>query len=194
MIAQLALACEECQGFGNGVDLPMKGVMRQLNPSTNLVLAVLAGIGLLASLGLPWYAPPAEDPNPTDGPVERGAWQVAQVFATSTRGTLTGADAAGDGRALLYGLVALVAVVALAISVEGLRRGAEDVMRVVALAAPAVVAFVAITHPGTEADLRLHYGMLVAFAAALAMASAAWHGASMRAKPAPAKPRSYSMR
>ena len=168
--------------------------MRQLKPTTNLVLSVLMGAALLASLGLPWYATPTEDPNPNNGPVERGAYQIGQVFATSARGMVDGTDAAGGGRMLLFGLVALVALVALAISVDAIRRGAEDFMRVVALLAPVVVAFVAITHPGTEGDVRLHYGMLVGFLAVFAMSSAAWHGASLREKPAPAKPRTYSMR
>ena len=168
--------------------------MRQLKPATNLVLAVLAGIGLLASLTLPWYATPTEDPNPLNGPVERGAYQVGQVFATGAKGMIDGNDAVGDARVFLLAIVGLIALLAAAISVPAMRRGAEDVLRVVALIAPLVVGFVAIAHPGTEADVRLHYGMLVGFVATFAMTSAAWHGASLREKPAPAKPRSYSMR
>ena len=75
--------------------------MRQLNPSTNLVLTILAGLGLLGSLSLPWFAAPVTDTVGTDGPIERGAFQVGQVFATSAKGTVSGSDALGSARAAL---------------------------------------------------------------------------------------------
>lgn len=156
--------------------------MRQLNASTNLLLALLGGLGLLASLTLPWYAAPAEPPNPTDGPIERGAWQVGYVFATSARGMVDGNDAIGGGRVLLVVAIGAVALLALAISLNAARQTAEDILRVAALVVPVLVVGIAIAHPGTEAALRLHYGLLVAFAAALFTASAAWHGASWRQK------------
>jgi hypothetical protein len=168
--------------------------MRQITPQANLVLAVLAGLGLLATLTLPWYSAPVEDTTPTDGPVERAAFQLAHTFKTGADGMIDGQDALGDGRLVLVVLVVAIAVIGLAISANGMRRSAEDVMRVVALLTPVIVGFVAITHPGTEAPVRIHYGMLIAFLATFVMSSAAWHGASMREKPAPTKPQTYSMR
>lgn len=164
--------------------------MRQLNPSSNLVLAVLAGLGLLGSLTLPWYATPTDDPNSTDGPVERGAYQFGQVFATSARGMIDGDDALGGARLALLGLVVLVALLGLAVSLNLARETAEDALRIVAFAVPVVLVIVAIAHTGTSASVRLHYGMLVGFAAGGLMATAAYHGASWRKKyAAPVRPR-----
>lgn len=189
-IAQLALQYQECQGLRDERPVPIQAVMRQLTPRTNLLLAVLGGLGLLASLALPWYAVPTEDPNPTNGPVERGAYQVAQVFATSAKGTVAGADALGEGRSALIGVVGVVALLAALVAIREIRRLAEDALRVVALAAPFVLLIAVIDHGGTRGDVRLHYGMLVGFAAVLFMSSAAWHGASLREyRPASARPR-----
>jgi hypothetical protein len=166
------------------------GKVRQLNPSTNLVLAVLAGLGLLASLSLDWFAAPVIDPTPTDGPVERGAFQVSQVFATHAKGTVSGNTALGSGRMALVLLVVLVAILAAAVSVASLRRHAEDALHLAALATPVVVIALAAAHPGTSAAISIHYGLLVSLATAIFMASASWHGASMRQKhAAPTRPR-----
>ncbi len=156
--------------------------VRQITPVSNLLLSILAGLGLLASLSLPWYAAPASDPSVTDGPIERGAYQVGQVFSSSAKGMVSGNDALGDARMALFGLVALVVTLAAGVCVPALRRAAEDTLRVVALAIPVVLLIVAFAHPGDSGALHLHYGLLVAFVAALLMASAAWHGATMRPK------------
>lgn len=164
--------------------------MRQLAPASNLVLAVFAGLGLLASLTLPWFAAPSQSPNSTDGPVERGAYQVEQVFATSAKGMVDGTDALGSGQTALLVLVGVVTVLGVLIGANVMRHKVEDVLHLVALAAPIVVLAVALPHPGTDADLRIHYGLIVGLAATLLMSSAAWHGASMRAKhKAPVRPR-----
>ncbi len=169
--------------------------MRQLNPSTNLILTVLAGLGLLGSLSLPWFKAPVVDPTGTDGPVERAAFQVAQVFSTSAKGTVSGNDALGSARLAIVILVALLAVVALAVSTPAIRRQSEDFMRLLVIGAPVVVIVAAVAHPGTTAPVSLHYGMLVSFVLAAFMASAAWHGANMRAKQAaPVRPRYGSAR
>ena len=156
--------------------------MQQLNPSTNLLLAVLAGLGVLASLTLPWYAAPAESPDLEAGPIERGAWQVGYVFATSARGMVDGEDAVGNGRTFLMVAVGVIALLALAIAFNAARQAAEDTLRVVALVLPVLVGVLAVTHPGTEGPLQLHYGMLITFAITAFAASSAWHGASWRQK------------
>lgn len=163
--------------------------MRQLTPSTNLVLAVLAGLGLMGTLTLPWFAAPEESPNPTDGPVERVAWQIGHVFATSARGMVDGNDALGGSRMVLFGVVIVIALLGLTVAANVARAGAEDLLRTAAIAVPVAVVALAIAHPGTDAPLRLHYGFVVAFAVALFTANAAWHGASWRQKhAAPARP------
>jgi hypothetical protein len=157
--------------------------VRQLNASTNLVLTVFAGLGLLGSLSLNWFAAPATDTTSTDGPVERGAFQVSQFFATHAKGQISGTDALGGGRTVLVGLVALVALTALMVSTPSLRRQAEDLLQLLALGAPVVVIGVVIAHSGTgHAPVRVHYGFLIGLAVTLLMSSAAWQGARMREK------------
>jgi peptidoglycan/LPS O-acetylase OafA/YrhL len=157
--------------------------VRQLNASTNLFLTILAGLGLLGSLSMNWFATPVTDPTATDGPVERGAFQVSQFFATHARGQITGTDGLGGSRTVLVALVLVVAVAVLAVSTPSLRRQAEDFLQLVALAAPVVVIAVVIAHQGTgHATVRVHYGFLVGLAATLLMSSAAWQGARMREK------------
>lgn len=161
-----------------------------MDPATNLVLAVLAGLGLLGSLSLDWYAAPVVDQTSTDGPVERFAFQVAHVFDTSATGLVSGHEALGGGRDVLIALVAVVALLAVAVSLASLRQGAENLMRVAALAGPVVVAVVAIAHPGDSASLRIHSCLLLGLAATVLMSSSSWHGANMRQKrAAPARPR-----
>lgn len=169
--------------------------MRQLKPSTNLVLTVLAGLGLLASLHLPWFKAPVVDTTPTDGPIERGAFQVGQFFAGHAKGTVSGSDALGSGRAVVVALVVLLALAVLAVSVPAIRRQSEDVMRLLAVAGPMAVLVAVVVHPGTSGPVSVHYGILVSLALVAFMASAAWHGAEMRTKrPAPVRPRYGSAR
>jgi hypothetical protein len=169
--------------------------VRQLSPSTNLVLAILAGVGLLGSLSLPWFAAPVTDATGTDGPIERAAFQVGQVFATSAKGTVTGTDALGGAQAAVVGLVGLIALTVLAVSTPSLRRHAEDFMRILVFAGPLVLVAAAVTHPGTATPVTLHYGTLVSFVLVALMANAAWHGANMREKKAaPVRPRYGSAR
>jgi hypothetical protein len=165
---------------GRGADTDL---VRQLNPSTNLVLAVLAGLGLLGSLSLHWFAMPTTDPVDTDGPVERGAYQVGQFFATHAKGQITGTDGLGGGRSVLLVLVGIVVLTAVAVSAPALRRQAEDFLQLLALAAPVVVIGVVIAHSGTgNAPVRIHFGFLIGLALTLLMSSAAWQGATMREK------------
>ncbi len=156
--------------------------MRQLTPPANLVLTILAAFGLLGTLGMPWFAAPAVDLNATDGPIERGAFQVGQFFATHAKSMVDGSVALGGAKTVLFGLVIVVVALVGAVSIAAVRKPAEDLLRLVALLSPMVVILVAVAHPGDSAPLHIHYGSLVALAASLLMASAAWQGCSMRAK------------
>jgi hypothetical protein len=158
--------------------------VRQLSPSSNLVLAILAGLGLLGSLSLSWYATPVDDPVPTDGPIERSAFHIGKVFSSHASGAVAGNTALGSGRTILVALVAVIVVLAFAVSLPALRHYGEELLRLVALASPVVVIGVAIAHPGTTAPVRIHDGLIVGVLVSLLMASAAWHGAHMREKKA----------
>jgi hypothetical protein len=157
--------------------------VRQISPVTNLILAVGAGVAMLASLSLSWFAAPTKSPTATDGPVESAAYQVQQFFSADVKGEITGTVALGDTRTVLVALVAIVALAALAVSMPAMRRPAESFMQLLALAVPLVVIGVTIAHPGTgPAPVRVHSGALVGVGLALLMASAAWHGATLREK------------
>ena len=157
--------------------------MRQIAPGTNLVLAALAALGLLGTLGLPWYAPLDEDPNQYDGGLEHAAYRIAGVFRERP-GAVSGGDALGDARVLLLGLVALVVVVCILTAVRPLRPYVRELVRVVALGLPAIVLYRTIDPPAAE--LTLHWGLLVSLAVAVFAASAAWHGGKIRTLRAPA--------
>ena len=152
--------------------------MRQISPATNLVLAVLAGLGLLGSLSQPWYAPPVEDPNAYDGPVERTAFAFGKVFSHHD-GAVSGADALGNTETLLLGMVGVIVVLCLLAGVPALRAYVRDVLRAVALALPLIVFYLAVDRPD---GMDVHWGVIVALAIAAFVASAAWHGSGIRVK------------
>jgi hypothetical protein len=152
--------------------------MRQISPATNLVLAVLAGLGLLGSLSQPWYAPPVKDTNAYDGPVERTAFAVGKVFSHHD-GAVSGADALGNTETLLLGLVGGIAVLCILAAVPALRSHVRDVLRAVALALPLIVFYLVVSRPD---GMDIHWGVLAALAIAAFVASAAWHGSAIRVK------------
>ena len=155
--------------------------MRQLSPLTNLVLACLAALGLVASLGLPWYAtsPPAED----IGPMEAMGERLLRTF-TSDGAPTTGADALGPNRTIILIAACAVIVLCTALLVPALRGALRDVTRAVAIATPIAVLATAVR----AADgLELRWGLVVSVAVGLFMANATWHGAAVRQRrPAPA--------
>jgi len=71
------------------------------------------------------------------------------------------------------------------VKLAAVRKQAEDLLRVVALAAPVVVIGTAVAHPGETGPVHVHYGLLVALLVTLLMSSAAWQGSSMRHKAKP---------
>lgn len=156
--------------------------MRQFSPASNLILTCCAALGLLATLALPWFAPAVPDDNPTNGPVERAAGSVGNVFRHHD-GAVSGRDVVGGAGTLLYVLAAIVFVLALVASVPAARAYARDVLRAVAIATPVIVAYLAIDRPGNVGDgMNVHWGLPVTFLVALLMASTAWWGSEIRLK------------
>jgi hypothetical protein len=168
--------------------------MRQLSPLTNLLLACLSALGLVAALGLPWYAPglAASDPSAGlsdgQGPMEQFAERLARTFTDGS--AMTGADALGASRTLLSLVAFAVIVLSLAMLVPAVRPYARDVLRTIAIVAPISVVYLAFDTPGAAAHLEIRWGLLVGVAAAAFMATSAWHGSSIRVKRRPAPARS----
>jgi hypothetical protein len=157
--------------------------MRQMSPASNLVLACLAGLGLLGVLGAPWYAPPLPDANSYDGPVERTAFAFSTIFRHND-GVVTGNDALGDTRYLLFGLVAAVILLSGLAFVPAMRRHVRDVLRGVSLVLPLVVLFRLVDRPG-PGEVDVHWGVVAAFFIAVFTASSAWHGSAIRERKLP---------
>jgi hypothetical protein len=155
--------------------------MRQLSPAFNLVLACLAAVGLVLTLDLPWLAPAVTDPNATDGPVERAAFQFAHVFERVPDAT-TGSETLAAGARSVVELLALV-VIALALLAfhPALRGGLRDITRGVGLSVPLTVLYLVFVRPG-EVDGGLHWGALVAVSVSVFLCSALWQGALIRAR------------
>ena len=165
---------------------PAIRIMRQFTPITNLLLACLAGVGLVVSLGLPWYGSAASVSDPSSaevgtiaGPIDSTASLVARWF--SSEGTVaTGADALGTPGKGLLALAAITIVLSVAMLVPVLSRFAKEGLRIVPLAAPALVVLHMANMPGST-PLELRWGIFAALGAGLLMASSAWHGSSLRA-------------
>lgn len=165
--------------------------MRQFSPPTNLLLTCLAAIGLVVSLGLPWYgAAQGISDSPQDvgtiaGPIEGAAALVARWFSASD-GAIGSEILGSTTQNGLIGLALASILLSAAMVVPALRRLAREGLHVIPLAAPAFVVLNMVDQPGAG-GMELRPGILIALAAGLMMASAAWHGASLRgARKAPA--------
>jgi hypothetical protein len=142
--------------------------MRTLGFRTHVLLAVAAAIGLVASLGRPWYAA-APEAAASAYPGSNLADSLERLISEPS-GT-TGWDALG-----LWGSV--LAVVALATVVGGLgclvpslQGVARELVRYGPLASFAIVAWKALDHPSDGTELRM--GIVLAGVAALIAAVAA---------------------
>jgi hypothetical protein len=171
--------------------------MRQLSPVTNLLLACLSALGLVAALGLPWYAPAQPEADPSaglsdgPGPMEQFANQLARTF-TNGADTITGSDAVGTSRELLLIVAAAVIALSVAMLVPTLRSVLRDVLRAVALVAPIATIYLAFDTPGETASLEIRWGLVVGVLVSAFMASAAWHGAGIRVRRPGAPPAARS--
>ena len=157
--------------------------MRQLSPLTNLMLACLAAVGLVSSLGLPWYASTTTTGAPSDPGQVADAGSDACSRAPARRSP--GSDVLASGRGLVPVLAGVVIVLSLGMMVPALRASLRDLLRAVALATPVLVGFLAVRHPA-RSDVEMRWGLVAALAIAVVMASAAWHGSAARSRrPAP---------
>ena len=158
--------------------------MRQFSSATNLVLACLGALGLIGSLGFPWYAAPVKDTDVYDGPIERGAFHLARVFSHSDA-TTSGGAAAGSAKPLVFGLAALIIALAAVGLSPASRAKVRDALRAVALVSFPVLLYLAAAHPGTTGKVAIHWGLPATFAIAVFTFSAAWHGGEVRLKRGP---------
>src|SRR3954451_13747370 len=117
--------------------------MRTIGFRSNILFIIAAGVGLLASLGRPWYAKaPVLTPEEVrigdvQGPVEAFFSRLAREFSTAS-GT-TGWDAFTSTDVILTALVIIAIVSALGSLVAGIEQSCREVLRLVTLAMLGIV-------------------------------------------------------
>jgi hypothetical protein len=145
--------------------------MRTLGFRTHALLAVAAAVGVIASLGEPWYAqaPKAAQQDGSigslNGPVE-GLTAGISRWVTEADGT-RGWDALGTWGSVLAALAALTALGALGCLVPALQGVAREALRYGGLATFGVALWKLIDTPGPNQVMEPRIGAFVATAAAL---------------------------
>lgn len=147
--------------------------MRTMGFRTHVLFAVAGAIGIIASLGRPWYAQAPAPPDETaaigigelQGPVEKLSSAVSRWAGDST-GT-SGWDALGEWGTALAVLAAVTAVGALGCLVPALQGVARELLRYGGLACFAIAAWKLLDTPGPNEVLELRNGAFIAALAAL---------------------------
>ena len=136
--------------------------MRTLGFRTHVLIAVAAAVGLIASLGRPWYAQAPEAVESTY-PGSSLAKSLERLISDPTGST--GWDALGPWGTVLAAFAAATAAGALGCLAPSLQGVAREVVRYSALACFALVAWKVLDHPADGTELRM--GAVLAGVAAL---------------------------
>jgi hypothetical protein len=143
--------------------------MRTIGFRSNILFAIAAACGIVASLGQPWYA---RTPTPAKGqPVGEIPSQMEAFFsgigrAFSERSGMTGWVALQSADRVISGLAVATVALLLISLVPALQRQAQSLARWTALAAFGVVLVKLFDEPGAN---RLHeprFGILIALGCA----------------------------
>jgi hypothetical protein len=145
--------------------------MRTLGFRTHVLFAVAAAVGVIASLGQPWYAaaPRAVQDDGSigslHGPVEGLSAGIGR-WISETSGS-TGWEGLGIWGSVLAGLAALTALGALGCLVPALQGAAREALRYSSLGMFGVAVWKLIDTPGPNQVMEPRFGAFVATAAAL---------------------------
>jgi len=145
--------------------------MRTLGFRTHVLLAVAAAVGVIASLGEPWYAPAPRVQADTasvgslHGPVEGLSAGVSR-WVTETSG-INGWDGLGSWGTALAGFAALTALGSLGCLVPALQGVAREALRYGSLATFGLAVWKLIDTPGPNTAMEPRFGAFVATIAAL---------------------------
>ena len=151
--------------------------MRTIGFRSNVLFIVAAAIGLLASLGRPWYA---ISPRATveearigevNGPVEAFFLRLGREFTTAT-GT-TGWEAFKTTDTLLAVLVAIAVVSAFGSLMAGLEEPSREVLRLATLAMLGIVVVKLANTPDAAGLVERRQGAWIALGVTGIMASSA---------------------
>jgi hypothetical protein len=162
----------------------LEPTMRTLGFRTHVLLAVAAAVGLVASLGRPWYAV-APEAAADAYPGSTVADSLERLISEPT-GT-TGWDALGTWGTVLAVVALATAAGGLGCLVPSLQGAARELVRYGPLACFAIVAWKALDHPSAGTELRM--GVVLAGLAALVACTSgsAAAAAPLRRRPAPAQ-------
>jgi hypothetical protein len=144
--------------------------MRTLGFRTHILLVLAGAIGIVASLGRPWYAkPPAPLSDNSErfdvhGPL-RGVVDAADRWI-SEAGGITGWDSLGTSGQVLAALSLLAALCAVGCIVPALQGLVGEPLRYVSFAVFALAVWRIVDTPGPNDALELRLGALIALASA----------------------------
>lgn len=185
----LALSSRECQPAEGGLDgLQLRGrradtavIMRTIGFRSNILYAVAAAVGIVASLARPWYA---ERGTGSERPLEDLMAEAGR--AVTEAGGVTGWAALRTADGLLAGLAAASAALVLLTLAPSLQLHVRQLARWSALAAVIVVLVKLVDPPDGLGEPR--HGILIALGCALALlASTATVAAAPARRRAPAR-------
>jgi hypothetical protein len=140
--------------------------MRTLGFRTHILLVVAGAVGVIASLGRPWYGPaPAPLPDNSNqfevhGPLQQVLDAMVR-WVNSSNGT-AGWDALGTSGELIAGLSLASALFALGCLLIPIQPIVSAPLRYVSFASFGVVVWRLVDSPGPNAALELRMGALVA--------------------------------
>jgi hypothetical protein len=181
--------------------------MRTIGFRSNVLFIIAASVGLLASLGRPWYATaPVLTPEEVrigqvQGPVEQFFSRLAREFTTE-HGT-TGWDAFSSTDTILTVLVAIAIVTALGSMIAGIEQPCREILRLVTLAMLGIVVVKLVNTPDEAGLVERRQGAWIALGVTGIMASSAAtlyaaplvrhkRGPSLVDRPTVAPPRSHA--
>jgi hypothetical protein len=147
--------------------------MRTIGFRSNILFAIAAAIGVIASLGQPWYGRAAE---PTDARIEDLFSGIGRAFTES--GGTTGWDALETTDTLIAGLAAGTVVLVMLALLPSIQRHVQGLARWTALATFGVVLVKLIDEPGANSLNEPRHGVLIALAASAALVGSTFTVAS----------------
>jgi hypothetical protein len=151
-------------------DADIRPNMRTLGFRTHVLLVLAGTVGIIASLGRPWYGrPPAPLGDNSErfdvhGPL-RGVVDAAGRWVSEAGGT-TGWDALGTSGQVFAGLSLLAAVCALGCMVPALQALVGEPLRYVSFAVFGIAVWRVVDTPGPNEALELRLGALIAIVSA----------------------------
>ena len=144
--------------------------MRTLGFRTHVLLVIAGAVGVLASLGRPWYGPaPAPMPDNSDtfdlhGPLY-GLVDAVQRWVSDPVGT-TGWDALGTSGIVLAAVSGVAAVFAMSCMVPSLQLLTREPLRYISFATFCLAVWRVVDSPGPNQELELRLGALIALVSA----------------------------